>query len=105
MAFNPLPQTWFAGLTDDGTDITLPIASIPELSAAEIDAATGDIRKMLYAITELAWTKWNALPTADRPAKMTINKSASVNATTGLVTNTYVFTFVNAITGQDVATE
>lgn len=105
MAFNPLPQTWFTGLTDDGTDLTIPIASIPELTAAEIDSATGDIRKMLYAIAELAWTKWSALPTVDRPTKMTLSKSASVNATTGLVTNTYTFTFVNAIVGQDVSAE
>lgn len=110
MAFNPLPQTWFAGLTDGATtclatDMVIPIGTFPEMTAAEIDSVTGDIRKMLYAICEKAWSVWNALLTADRPNKMTITKSSSVDATTGIVTNVYTFTFKNSITAQDVAVE
>ena len=110
MAFNPLPQTWFPGLTDSETtklvtDLSIPIATFPELTAAEIDSVTGDVRKFLYAICEKAWSRWNALLTADRPTKMTITKSSSVDATSGIVTNVYTFTFKNSITAQDVANE
>ena len=110
MAFNPLPQQWFTGLTDGATvclatDMVVPIASFPELTAPEIDATTGDIRKMLYAICEKCWSVWNALATIDKPTKMTITKSSSTNAATGLTTHNYTFTFVNSVTAQDVAPE
>ena len=108
--WNPLPQSWFTGLTSGATvcaatDVVVPIATFPELVAAEIDPVTGDVRKFLYAVCEKAWTKWNSLLTADRPNKMTITKSSSVDATTGIVTNVYTFTFKNSITAQDVAAE
>lgn len=103
--WNPLPQIWFENLTDDGTNITVPIATFPELNATELDAATGDIRKVLYAICEKVWSRWNALLSADRPNKMTITKSSSVDTTTGIITNVYTFTFKNSITAQDVAAE
>jgi len=110
MAWNPLPATWFTGLTHGGTtclttDMVVPIASFPELQASEIDASTGDVRKMLYAICEQAWQRWNALVSGDRPTKMVLTKSSSVDATSGLVTNVYTFTFKNSITAQDVASE
>ena len=105
MAFNPLPQPWFAGLTDDATTLSIPIASIPELTAAEIDATTGDIRKFLYALSEQAWTVWNTLATADKPGKMTIYKSTSTNAATAITTHTYTLTFRNSVSAQDVADE
>lgn len=110
MAFNPLPQTWFTGLTDGATtclatDMVIPIGTFPELTAPEIDSVTGDVRKFLYAVCEKAWSVWNALATADRPTKMTLTKSSSVDATTGIVTNVYTYTFKNSITAQDVAPE
>jgi hypothetical protein len=105
MAWNPLPQSWFENLTDDDTDITVPIATFPALTAAELDGATGDIRKVLYAICEKAWSRWSAIATADRPTKMTIAKSSSVDTITGTVTNVFTFTFRNTIVSQDVADE
>jgi hypothetical protein len=85
--------------------MVIPLGTFPELTAAEIDSVTGDIRKFLYAVCEKAWSVWNALLTADRPNKMTITKSSSVDAITGIVTNVYTFTFKNSITAQDVAVE
>lgn len=105
MAFNPLPQSWLENLTDDGTDISVPLATFPELTAAEADSVTGDIRKVVYAICEKLWSRWNALALADRPTKMTLAKSSSVDAGTGVITNVYTFTFKNSITAQDVAAE
>ena len=110
MAFNPLPQSWFAGLASGGltklaTDLSIPIATFPELIAAEIDPVTGDVRKFLYAVCEKSWLVWNALLLADRPTKMAMSKSSSVDTATGLITNTYTFTFKNSIAAQDVAPE
>lgn len=105
MAWSALPTAVFANWSEDGTNITLPIASVPELTAAEADAATGDSRKILYALCERIWSWWNALATADKATKMTITKSASINTTTGIVTNTYTLQFMNTIASQEVASE
>lgn len=106
MAWNPLPQSWFTGLTDDGTDITIPIAAFgTELTAEEIDSANGDVRKFIYAFIERCWAKWSSIATADKPSKMTITKTSSIDAATGILTNVYTFTFKNTITAQDVANE
>lgn len=110
MAWNPLPQSWFTGLTDgattcSATDMVIPISTFPDLTATEIDSVTGDVRKFLYAFIEKCWTKWNGLATADKCSKMTLTKTVSVDATTGIVTNVYTFIFKNTITAQDVADE
>ena len=105
MAFDPLPQSWFPTMTDDDIDITLPIAELPELTAAEIDSTTGDVRKFLFAFCEKCWTVWNDLATADKSAMMTVAKSSSVNASTGIITHYYTMTFKNSISGEDVADE
>jgi hypothetical protein len=110
MAWNPLPQSWFTGLTDGSTvcvatDMVIPIATFPELVATEIDSSTGDVRKMLYAICEKCWLTWSALATPDKPTKMTIAKNSSTNAITGLTTHNYTFTFINTVSAQDVADE
>lgn len=105
MAFVALPQTWFENMVDSNTDVNIPLATFPELTAAEIDASTGDIRKMLYAIIEKCWTRWNALATADRSTKMVLTKSSSSDPTTGVITHVYTFTFKNTISGQEVASE
>lgn len=74
MAFNAAPTQVVASWSEDGTNVTFPIASVPELSAAEADASTGDLRKVWFALlTQLnAW--WIATAAADRPARMTVSK-------------------------------
>ena len=105
MPFNPLPQSWLPSLTDNGTVLSLDIADVPELAVTEIDSATGDIRKFIFALCEKFWSKWSALATADRSTKMLLTKSSSVNVSTGIITSVYTFTFQNAITAMDVADE
>jgi len=107
MAFVKTPTTWIPGWSENGTDITITTLStaFPQLTAAEADAATGDIRKILFAICEKIWTVWNALATADKATKMTVNRSSFVNETTGLITRTYTFQFVTATTGEEVEAE
>lgn len=41
MAFNPLPTNLIPSWSENGTNVTFPIASVPELTAAEADAVTG----------------------------------------------------------------
>jgi len=57
MAQDLKPSTWIPSWSEDGTDVTFPIASIPELTAAEADGATGDMRKCIYSNDE-----WDAIP-------------------------------------------
>jgi len=106
MAFSDTVVTdWIPSWSEDGTDITVPIASFPELTAAEADAVTGDARKIWFAICEQAYASWLATAAADRPEKMVMYKSSSTNVSTGITTHTYQFRFQNEVSAQDVADE
>jgi hypothetical protein len=105
MAFDPKPSTWLPNWSEDGTTISLPIASLSELTAAEADATTGDIRKVVFALCEHLHEKWNETASADRPAEMTISKTASQNVATGEIANTYTFRFNTEIISQEVVAE
>ena len=76
MAFSKTPTGWLGnGYSEDGNDLTIPLSALPELSAGEADAATGDIRKILFALCSAMEAKFASLALADRPAKMTITKT------------------------------
>ena len=105
MPFIATPTNWFPGWSEDGTSITVPITTFTELTAAEADAASGDIRKIMYAICQQAYAKNLSLPTAEKPTKMVISKNATFDATTGILTSTFTFKFLNEIISQDVAPE
>lgn len=105
MSFDKTPTTWIASWSEDGTTISVPIASFSELTAAEADASTGDIRKIMFAILEQIWDVYNALPTADRPLKMVIQKSATVNTQYNKITSKYIFTIETDIGTQEVRAE
>lgn len=105
MAFDQKPSTWLDDWSEDGTDITVPLATFPEMTADEADAEDGDIRKVLFAIAEKLYDSWNNTATADRPTQMYIAKSSSVNTTTGVVTNTYTLRFYCEINTQEVKDE
>ena len=96
---------WIANWSSDGSNVTFPIASVPELTAAEADVTTGDIRKFLYAFCEMCWQKWNSLVTADKSVNMVMTKNSFINTSTGITTHTYTFTFQNVTTAQEVADE
>jgi hypothetical protein len=93
MAFSAVPSTHIANWSEDGTNITVPIASFPELTAAEADGSTGDIRKIILAFADKFYSLYNAMATADRPAKMQAYRSTAVNDAAGTSTRTYTFTF------------
>jgi len=105
MPFDPKPSTWLANWSEDGTNITVPIATFLEMTAAEADATTGDIRKVLFAVCEALHAKWLATPAADRPVRMTISKNSTVNSATGITTHRFGFDFETQTTAQEVAAE
>lgn len=75
------------------------------MTAAEADAATGDIRKVLYAICEKLWAEWNSRASADLPTKMSISRSTTVNEITDACTKRFTFTFVTVATSMEVTPE
>ena len=115
MAFSATPSGWLgAGYTLSGSGTSAAInfgingntnATLPEITAAEANATTGDIRKIYYGIAEQLFQSYLAKAAADRPSRMVISKSSNVDATTGLITTNYAFQFVLAATGLDVTTE
>ena len=105
MAFTATPTGWFPSWSEDATDITVPIATFSGLTAGTADGATGDIRKILYSILETAWNKYASLASANRPGKLTMNKTSISNDVTGTITHTYVITVVTAKADQTVSAE
>jgi hypothetical protein len=107
VAFDKTPTTWLANWSENGTNISLPSASLPETDATECDGTTGDFRKVMLAFMEAVYQHYNGLATADRPAKMTITRSTSVNDTTGVITRTYAAAFLTeaAVGGIEVVAE
>jgi hypothetical protein len=105
MAFDAKPTEVIASWSEDATNVTFPIASVPELTAAEADAVTGDSRKVIFALMERFYAWYNGLATADKPTKMTISRSTGINDSTGIMTKTFALTFTCAILTQDVSAE
>jgi len=105
MAIDVKPSTWIASWSENGTDVTFPIASVPLLSAEEADATTGDMRKVIFALASKFYSTYIGTASADRPSKMSITKSASTNTETGIVTNVFTFRFYTEVTGEEVVAE
>lgn len=108
------PGAWFgAGYVADDTGHTVLFntndassnKTFVELTDTEAAETTGDVRKVIFAIMEQLFTKYNSLATADRPTKMTFQKSTAVNNTTGVVTNTYTVRIMTSIVTQEVVAE
>lgn len=81
MAFNPAPNALFPSWSEDGTTIEVPIASFPELTAAEADGATGDSRKVVYALLQKIYAAIQALPEGDRPTQMRVSRAQTLSQT------------------------
>ena len=107
MAQDLKPSTWIVGWSENGTAITVAdlVAAFPKMTAAEADADSGDIRKVLFAILEAIYAKWLAVDSADRPAMMTVYRSTSVNDVTGETTKTFQLQFKVANTDEEVVNE
>src|SRR5690606_12798565 len=85
-------------------DSSAPVA-VPELTDAEADPTTGDVRKLFYALCEMMYQARNAIAPEDLPVQMQIFRTSSVNDVTGEITRTYTLQFVTEATGVEVADE
>lgn len=117
MAFTPVPSTWLGSgytLSGSGASATINFGingntnpTFTEITAAEANATTGDIRKILYGIVEGIYVKYQAVAAvpANLPNRLTVSKTSSVNSTTGLITSNYFIQFVLEASGLDVTAE
>jgi hypothetical protein len=112
MPYSPVPSTFFgAGMTNGTNTLILSTNDasgtklLTQLTDAEAHVTTGDFRKIIFAIMEMLSTKWEATDVADRPAKVAITKSSSINALTGAITNAYTVVCYNELGAQEVADE
>ncbi len=105
MALDKTPTTWIANWSENGINITVPLATFDELTAAEADAVTGDIRKIVFALIEHLYQTYIAKATADRPAKLTMTKTVAANAVRNTLTSRYVISITTDIGTQEVRAE
>lgn len=111
MAYDAKPSTWLgAGYSLASNAITMNTndagsnKTLTELTDAEANATTGDVRKLFYALVEKMYAAYMAQASADRPTKMAIVRSTSINDTAGSGVRSYTFTFY-LDTGTDPAFE
>jgi hypothetical protein len=111
MAFNKSPQDWIDGIVSIEDDhvtpesLVIPLSSIPELTSAEVNDTTGDIRRLLFAVVDSFYQAWNAKPNADRPVRMTVSRQTTVNDALGTTTRNYTFSFAISTGSIEVAPE
>jgi len=117
MAYTPVPSTWLgSGYTLSGSGASAAInfgingntnPTFTEITAAEANATTGDIRKILYGILEGIYVKYQAVAAvpANLPNRLTISRNSSVNSTTNLITTNYSVSFVLEASGLEVTAE
>lgn len=105
-AFNGAVTNWVSNWSEDGTNVTVAIASFPELSAAEADATTGDIRDVMYAVVDKFYDEYvSKSASTNQPTRVTIARSSSVNPTGTDIVYTYTFKFTVSLTPGEVADE
>jgi len=92
MAFDPAPSGWFPGLTNSATELTIPFTALNQLTQADSDPSTGDIREIVFGFCEAFSDQWVATAEADRPDKTTINRSTSVQSVGGTEVLTKIYT-------------
>jgi len=106
---NPIPSVFFgAGYAYASNAITLNTAAhasplLTELDAAEANATTGDYRRILYAIQEDLYQKFQLVTPI--PGKLTFTRSTYEDASTGELVRTYTFQVRTIATGVEVAEE
>jgi hypothetical protein len=107
MAFNPAPTLFFGtSYSENGTTMSIPLSAFPDTNAAETDAATGDSRKMIWAIIDRLCSVYTGLAAANRSSKMRLQRSyGQVDPATGNFTATYTMTFNLTATGLEVDEE
>jgi len=109
MAFVKAPTSLWPSYTSDGTNITIPIAALDGLTAAEAHTSTGDWRSIMLSICSTAYRHYSELATADKPtmfiASMPTITPVSSGTLAGTFKTTFSFAFNNEWCTPDVADE
>jgi len=98
MAFSATPTSLLPNATNGTNQLIINTAghaspTLAELSTAEANVSTGDLRKIAYALCERMSVWWNALATEDRPTRMTVQKSSQSISGTNRQYMQYVIQF------------
>ena len=110
MAFDPHPSTWLgAGYSYASDAITFGTSTnanptLTQLSNADANASTGDIREIIRALCYKFSAAWDATSEANRPSQMTIYKSITYNSS-GAAVESYSFSFNVGVTYGNVSNE
>lgn len=99
------PEQIFPGFSSDGNHITIPLSSLPGLSAVEANGATGDIVEVLRIINETAYTQLKPLSDSNKPNNLTFDKSAPRGKGVDTFTQEYSWTFSLKINPQQLELE
>lgn len=114
MAYDAKPSTWLgAGYASSSVAHTITLntndaasnKTLPELTDAEADPTSGDVRKLYFALLEALYQSYNATAAADRPTKMAIYRSSTVDETTGNIARSYSVQFSVVPSGIEVIAE
>ena len=104
------PSEIFDGYTSDGTTITIPLAALPGLTAAEANATTGNVMEVSRQIVDRLHSGITALVPTARPTKAAVTKqnpSIATGATVspGTLRQAYTLTFDLTPTALELASE
>ena len=94
-----------SGATTTAQGVFIPLASLIDLTAAEADAATGDGRKVVFALIKEAQEQITALPDGSKPTKMTITKATPVGVNNTTIRQGMTLNFDLDISAVDVSPE
>lgn len=94
-------------ITDTGTGTHTMVGTglLAEVTDAEANASSGDWRKVCFGLVEMIYKKWTLTAIADRPTKMAVSRSSSVDEATGQITKYYTFSFVTEAGSIEVVGE
>lgn len=88
-----------------GQKLSISILELLNLTSAEANASTGDIRSVMESLLGAFYAYNNALPTADKSTKMSVYKSVSTDTGAGTTTASYTSQFIGTTGAFEVASE
>ena len=103
MAWDAAPTDWIASWSEDGTDVTFPLASIDQFTAAEADASTGDSRDCILRLLDHTYDWYDGLAAADKPGKLTVRRRMSQSGTS--IRRTFTITIDTDVTTHETTAE
>jgi len=111
MAFNPAPSNWLGAgyvLTSNSvgfnTNDSATNKTLPQLTTAEANATSGNIREVIFAMVEAFYQAYITKDTVDRPTKLTISRNGNTTST-GNINYVYNFQIEVSPTAVNVANE